>query len=120
MTTNRYDPAPDAPHGHCLNCPAAFDTEAAANEHMSKTRAKAKSRGAGERSHQIRITNPSRDHRISRHISGIVDDAIEGAMCELDRIVERNDATEAEISRALQAWPDFHEFRDDWTADGVA
>lgn len=115
-----FDPTPGAPFGHCLTCGTVFAAEEDANEHMNTTLEDAKARGEAPRSHSVRHTNPTRPTRIRRRVMSIVDDALEDAMCEMDRLLEAGDVTEAEIVTALGGTPDFQEAWDNRRADGAA
>ena len=111
-----FDPTPGQPYGACNACPLTFDTEDAANQHMRQTMGEAKERGETPRSHSVTITNPPRGQRIRSRVGSIVDNAITDAMSTLDRLVDRGDVTEDEITEALRFWPDFADVREEWTS----
>ena len=58
----------------------------------------------------------SRAQRVNHLVGEIVDDAIIDAMRPLDHLVDRGDATEAEVVDALKYWPDFADVRILWVA----
>lgn len=95
MTSDRFDPNPDEPYGHCSDCRDVFDTEDAAEAHMGQT-------FMGGSSHRIRVTNPIRARRIESEVSFCIDTALNDLFDELIRLVDNDDATEAEIAEALR------------------
>lgn len=105
-TTDRFDPSPDADYGKCNDCGINLATEPDAKAHMRTTMEEAQSKGAS-RSHRVSVLNPGREQRITTEVDCLVDDAIQDAMEQLDRLVDRGDASEAEITAALKWHSDF-------------
>ncbi len=103
MTTTRFDVDEAAPYGSCSNCPAELATEADARSHMDATLAASED----DRSHSIRVTNPSRPSRIKREVQNLVDDATEDFVGALEDLVDRGDVTEDEATAAVGSWSDF-------------
>lgn len=113
MSADRFNPDPKADYGHCLVCPATFAAAEEANAHMSATFEEAKAKGESS-GHRVRITNPSRGRRIESEISRLISYAIDGVMCDIDRLVDRGDITEDEAKVALCFHPDFADAREEW------
>lgn len=105
-TTDRYDPTPDAPNGHCLVCDAVFATQEDGDTHMSETLA-ASTDGRG---HRIRRTNPSRKDRVRNAIESIIEDAVYDICSAVDDLWADDHITEEEATQALrQAHVDFED-----------
>ena len=116
MSSTRFDPDPDAIYGKCLTCGQEQATEADSKHHMSATHEEARKNG-GTSGHKISISNPSRPYRVSAHTSSIVDDALDRAMSDMQRIVDNDDATSDEIRDSLWMYSDFQEAWDEWNAE---
>ena len=116
MTTKRFDQDPDSIYGRCLTCGEEQATEADSKHHMSETHEEARKNG-GTKGHTISISNPSRTYRVSAHTSSVVDEALDGAMRDMQRLVDNDDATVDEIRDSLWMHGDFQEAWDDWNAE---
>lgn len=116
MTSTRFDQDPDAIYGRCLTCGEEQPTEADSKHHMSQTHEEAMENGRN-RSHSISVYNPSRQYRIEAHASSIVDEALDRAMRDLQRVVDNGDATEDEIRDSLWLYSDFQEEWDSWNSE---
>lgn len=114
---SRFDPDPGKPFGQCSSCSLVIETEDDSRRHMQETFEKTET---SARSHSIRITNPSRASRIRSRMESLVEDAIERAMENIDRLVQREDITEAEATEALRMWPDFADGWQEYVKDGAA
>lgn len=116
MPTSRFDPVPDSPYASCKGCDITLSSQAEANTHMHDTFEAAKAEGHTG-GHRITILNPSREQRIHRELSRTLDFAIARAHEDLYELVAGEHATEAEIDKALQSFPDFAEGWSDYCAD---
>lgn len=112
MTQRLFDQLPDEPYGECADCDLVIDTESTARQHMSDTVG-----SKGNSSHSIKVTNPTRPDRIRSALQTVVDDAINDAMEEIDRMVSRAHLTDEEVAEALRWWPDFHDTWTEWVED---
>jgi hypothetical protein len=104
---NRFDPYPDSDYAKCQDCGKELALKEFADDHLRETRESS----SNKHSHTVRILNPSRQSRIDTEISHIIDDAIQNALEDVDRLVEREEITEEEASKAL-LWHDG--FHDEW------
>lgn len=107
-----YDPTPDVAYAICGTCDITLPTEADGNAHMDET-----IQQHGGRSHQIRITNPTRERRIRRAVGSHVADAVDDACNEFERMVERGDVTAEEITEAIAFHPDFADAWDEYLSE---
>lgn len=101
-----FDPIEGADYGLCLNCGAKLVTETDASAHMHTTFEESKDKG-----HRVRVLNPSRARRIESRVSSLIDNAIQDALEEFYRLVERYQVSTEEIAEALR-W--HSEFADAW------
>lgn len=104
MSTGRFDPAPDKPYGVCETCGIELAAYADMRAHLSETHA-----AHGKRSHRVKLTNLSRGERIDQAVSRIVDDRIEDAMNDIERLVTAGDITDEEAATALRCHSNFHD-----------
>jgi hypothetical protein len=104
--TDRFNQEIGPGYGACGTCGIDLQTEVDANEHMSATFKDTKAQG-GSSGHGVQVLNPTRERRISTEVGSAVADAIEGALDEMDRLVDSNQLTKEEITEALRGYPDF-------------
>lgn len=109
----RFDPIPDQAYGLCADCKMELMTKEDAEAHMDETMA---SSGRRRQSHTIRATNPERERRIQSFVDGVVRDAIDDAMDELQNPVSRDLASSEEIEEALKWFGT--EWSDAWNRRG--
>ncbi len=111
--SNRFDPLPDEPYGKCATCDAVMQTPQDSANHLKETFETAPQ--PGERfSHSVSVSNASRPTRISQAIGQIVEDAINEAMEEVDRLVESEDLTYEEAETALASYDGFSDAWEEW------
>lgn len=84
MKSEYFDPKPDAPYGHCLDCPEVFASREEMFAHLEETH---DPRRVGRPGHRGRTDNPSRPEKIEQHISGMVEDAINSLLDEIGALV---------------------------------
>lgn len=111
MTTDRFDPTPDLPYGSCVTCGITLEAREDAQSHMKETLVAGK---MPRRSHTTRSMNPTREDRIEREVRFIVEDAIQDAIDEIERLVEQGHITRDEATKALRDVPG--DFTDAWEA----
>lgn len=110
MTYNPLDRNPESPYAHCNDCELVAQTPEDSSAHLNAT---FESGGKG-RSHQMRVTNPTRKERLCQQIDSEIEDALAELVDELFTLHERYGATEEEITEALrftsldlaEAWAD--------------
>jgi hypothetical protein len=107
--SNRFDQKPGEKFGTCLTCKIDLLTEEDSKNHVNET-IKA---SPDHRSHSYVVLNPSREEKIKRAVSSIIDSAIQDALEDVDDLVYRNDATEEEITKALRFYDNFSEYWED-------
>lgn len=107
MTTSRFDQDPNAGYGQCSTCETEFATEVLAREHMADTLDAARASGENT-SHRISVLNISREDRIESHVGSIVENAMSEAIDQLLKLIDSDDVTEDEVTRALGDWLDFN------------
>ena len=104
--TDRFNPDPDAPYGKCLTCEEAgteltFADRDAMQAHMHET-FEASNHANG---HRTRTTNPTRQERITSSVMSSAQDAADSALTEfvddVARLLDRGDATLAELTAAV-------------------
>jgi hypothetical protein len=107
--TDRFNPITGADYGVCLNCHELLPDRHAANTHMDET-LKA---SPDSRSHSIRASNRNRAERIESHILSLVQDALDGAVSEIEDLIANGDISEEEATNAsdvaydlADAWAD--------------
>lgn len=98
-TTNRFDPTPGEPNGHCLDCAVVFNTEADGDQHISQTMGGPTGQ---QKSHTITRTNPDRGTRVFREIAEQLQDGLRDAFNEIERLVDNDDITEDEADEAVR------------------
>lgn len=113
MSTMRFEPKPDEPYGKCKDCGEVQQIEADSRRHMHDTFEAAKKAGRSS-GHAIKITNPSRKHRIEMRTGSIVGEHIDEAMRDLGRLVDDGDVTADEVRDSLWMFSDFREAWDEW------
>lgn len=105
-----YDPIPGAPHGRCSTCGADLATREDTNEHL-------RANLGADPGHSVQVKNPDRVERIRTRVTSIIDDAVDKACGEFDRMGSREDVTEEEIRIALRWYPDFEDGWADWQGE---
>ncbi|WP_372595641.1 hypothetical protein [Actinotalea sp.] len=103
------------PYAACLNCGAEFDDREAMYAHQSDTLAPTgATSGVTARGHRVRVENPTPEEveatRIRWMVSRAVDEAIESAMGDLLREVERGRITAEQVAAELRGT----DFEDAW------
>ena len=109
-------------YAECVECGEKTNTRAAALAHSSSTmQASGADSGVTASGHSFTVVNPTPDElnqrRIDSKVNWAIDDAIQSAIEELERDVERGDITAAEVASALNAYPDFADAWDEYRAE---
>ena len=101
MTSSRFDPMAETPYATCNACGVNLATEQVAVDHRAAAGdLSAKSEGVY---HPIQVINPPRELVISNHVKGLQFQAIQNFLGDLEKLVDANDVTSAEIAEALRS-----------------
>lgn len=103
MLNDRNEPRAGEPFGTCRTCSKVLKTQQESDEHRRETLEASDEK----RSHSVMVTNPPRGHRVQRQVDQIVSNAVDRAMEELYRAVDRGDLSDQEAQTALRQYPDF-------------
>lgn len=112
MSTTRFNADPDADYGKCQTCGVSLPTQEDSNAHGLAV-LKEPTLDGEKAAHTISVLNPTRERRISSAIGNIISDALEEAMDEIDRLLDKDHVNHQEIETALQGYPDFAEAWED-------
>ena len=112
-----------APHSICNDCGEEFASRAEAQSHgeatMTPTGA---TTGITARGHTVRTVNPTPEEQAESRLRSIVgsavSDALDRAFDRLDTAIRRGEATEEDVTRELQNYPDFADGWDEWREAG--
>lgn len=91
----------ETPYATCNACGINLATEQVAVDHRAAAGdLSAKSEGVY---HPIQVINPPRELVISNHVKGLQFQAIQNFLGDLEKLVDANDVTSAEIAEALRS-----------------
>lgn len=112
--TGRFDPHnPEDPRGKCTSCALVLATEEDVKKHLSETFEAAKAAGSTS-GHGVQILRSTRAELIQRYVSSELDDALNEVVDDLFKVIDRGDATRAEITEAVK-WQ-YADLSDAWEA----
>lgn len=125
---DRFDPHPDVAYATCKTCQLDFQTEAEASAHGRATlKPTGNTTGITAQGHGWHVNNPPRHQRIQRAVETILteaveedivfdirtreieitEDAVEIAVGNLQKLVDKGDLTYTEVTTALKYQPEF-------------
>lgn len=98
----------------CNDCPSTFEDREGMERHMSETMPK-----DGGQSHRISGGMPPGPTRSDeeREVARVMEEALDRALEDLQRFVDKGTVTEEQVTAMLSSWPDFQEAWENYLAE---